>query len=129
VVATELDERLVAYMAERAKAEGLTNLTAQRGRVDATALEAASADAVALVNTYSFLDRPQEMLRSVSETLRPGGLLLIVDYPRSGDGQERSGVDAEDVIGAAKSAGLTFVNENGIVPGHFALRFRKPANP
>jgi predicted methyltransferase len=125
VIATELDEKLVRYMTERAKAEGLSNFTAVAGRVDGTGLEPASTDAVAMVNTFSFLDRPEEVLRSAVAALRPGGVLLIVDYPRSGEGDARSGVDAEDVIAAAKAAGLAFDRENGIVPGHFALRFRK----
>jgi ubiquinone/menaquinone biosynthesis C-methylase UbiE len=126
VVATELDERMVAYMNERARAEGLENFTAKAGGVDSTRLDPASLDALAMVNTYSYLDRPQEVLRSAVAALRPGGLLLIVDYPRSGDGDQQSGVEAEDVIAAAREAGLAPAGENGIVPGHFALRFRKP---
>jgi predicted methyltransferase len=125
VIATELDEKLVRYMTDRAKAEGLSNYTAIAGRPDGTNLEPASTDVIAMVNTYSFLDRPQDVLRSAVDALRPGGLLMIVDYPRSGEGDARSGVDAEDVIAAVRAAGLTFENENGIVPGHFALRFRK----
>jgi ubiquinone/menaquinone biosynthesis C-methylase UbiE len=125
VVATELEEKMVAYMAERAKAEGLKNFTAVRGQAASTGLETAAFDAVAMVNVYSFLDQPDPMLRSVAAALRPGGLLLIVDFPRSGQGAERTGVDAEDVIAAAATAGLEHVDEVGIVPGHFALRFKK----
>jgi ubiquinone/menaquinone biosynthesis C-methylase UbiE len=125
VVATELEEKMVAHMAGRAKAEGLTNFTAVRGQPGATGLEAGAFDAVAMVNVYSFLDQPDPMLRSAAGALKPGGLLLIVDYPRTGQGAERTGVDAEDVIAAAATAGFEHVDEVGIVPGHFALRFKK----
>ena len=127
VIATELDEKMVAYMNARAQAEGLANFTALRGGAESAGLEPNSVDSVALVNVYSFLDAPQKMLASVVTAVRPGGLVVIVDVPQTGAGAESSGVEAEDVIAAAKAAGLTLVNESGIVPGHYALRFRKPS--
>jgi hypothetical protein len=51
--------------------------------------------------------------------------MLIVDFPRSGTGPNLSGVDADDVIAAAKAAGFQHVDEIGVVPGHYSLRFRK----
>jgi ubiquinone/menaquinone biosynthesis C-methylase UbiE len=125
VIATELDDKMVAYMNDRAKAEGLTNFTAIKGRPDATGLEPASVDAIAMVNTYSFFDRPTEMLQSAVQALKPGGLLLIVDFPQTGSGRDRSGVEAEDVIAAATAAGLDPAGESSVVPGHYALRFRR----
>jgi hypothetical protein len=82
-------------------------------------------DALAMVNTYSFLDHPHEMLRSAVQAVKPGGLVLIVDFPQSGTGGDRSGVDAEDVIAAATAAGLEPAGESSVVPGHYALRFRR----
>ncbi|HEX6215311.1 MAG TPA: methyltransferase domain-containing protein [Vicinamibacterales bacterium] len=125
VIATELDDKMVAYMNERAKAEGLANFTAVKGRPDAAGLEPASVDSVVLVNTYSFMDAREPMLASIAEAVRPGGLVVIVDIPEAGSGTERTGVEAEDVIAAASRVGLTLVNESGIVPGHYAIRFRR----
>ena len=124
VIATELDDKMVAYMNERAKAEGLTNFAALKGETASSALEPASVDAIAMVNTYSFFDRPKEMLQSAVKALKPGGLLLIVDIPQTGSGASRSGVEAEDVIAAATAAGLSPAGESAVVPGHYALRFR-----
>jgi cyclopropane fatty-acyl-phospholipid synthase-like methyltransferase len=125
VIATELDDKMVAYMNQRAKAEGLANFRAVKGRSDASGLEPASVDAVVLVNAYSFMEAREPMLASIAEAVRPGGLVVIVDIPEAGSGAERTGVEAEDVIAAAARVGLTLVNESGIVPGHFAIRFRK----
>jgi precorrin-6B methylase 2 len=125
VIATELDDKMVAYMNERAKAEGLANFTAVKGRTDASGLEPASVDSLVLVNTYSFMDAREAMLASIAQAVRPGGMVVIVDIPEAGAGAQRTGVEAEDVIAAAAKVGLALVNESGVVPGHFALRFRK----
>jgi ubiquinone/menaquinone biosynthesis C-methylase UbiE len=125
VYATELEDKMVAYMRERAKRDGLSNFTAVRGQVAATGLGTASVDAVAVVNAYSFFDQPAEMLGSIAHALRPGGLLLIVDIPQTGSGADSTGVEAEDVIAAARAAGFTMVDESSVVPGHYALRFRR----
>ena len=122
VTATELDPKMVAYMNDRAKAEGLSNFTATAARTDSTGLAAASADAVVIVNTYSFFDRPQEMLASVAQSMRRGALLVIVDFPPA-DG---SGAAPDGVVATAKAAGLQVVDRHDVVPGHYLLRFRKP---
>jgi ubiquinone/menaquinone biosynthesis C-methylase UbiE len=125
VYATELEEKMVAHMAARAKAIGLANFTAVKGGVASTGLEDASVDAAALITTYSFLDRPKEILQSIARAVRPGGLLLIVDLPQTGEGPDATGVEADDVIAAAKAAGFALVDESSVVPGHYALRFRR----
>jgi predicted methyltransferase len=110
----------------------LTKLTKEQvgetGRVvvgPLDSLEKESFDAVALLQVYSAAPKRPETLESAKAALKPGGLLLIVDYPRSGSGANVTGVDADDVIAAAKAAGFLHVDEIGVVPGHYALRFRK----
>ena len=121
VVATELDPKMVAYMNDRAKAEGLSNVRAILGRVNAAGLDPLSMDVIVIVNTYSFFDQPDTMMRSIAGALKPGGLLVIVDFPPS----NAEGTDPQDVIATASASGLTFVDRSGVVPSHFALRFRK----
>jgi ubiquinone/menaquinone biosynthesis C-methylase UbiE len=125
VIATELDPKMVGYMNDRARADGLTNFTAVQGSPTAAGLDPASVDALALVNTYSFFDRPKEMMQSIAQAVRPGGLLLIVDVPATGAGAEASGAEAEDVIAAAAAAGFTLQDESAVVPGQYAIRFRR----
>jgi len=126
VIATELDRRMVDYMDARAQADGLRNFSAVQGQATSTGLAPRSVDAVALVNVLSFFDRPREMLESIAESLKPGGLMLVVDLPREGQGTSETGKDADEVVALATKAGFARVNENGIVPGHYAIRFRKP---
>ena len=121
VTATELDQKMVTYMNERAKAEGLGNFQAILGSAAEANLKPKSMDAIFVVNTYSFFDKPLEMVRSISGAMKPGGVLLIVDFPSNGS----EGVDPQHVIEVAAAAGLAFVDRRDVVPSHFALRFRK----
>ena len=121
VIATELDAKMVDYMNARAEAEGLANVRAVLATPDDAGLDRGSMDAVLIVNTYSFFDRPRAMMSSVARAMKPGALLVIVDFPA---GQGR-GVDPASVIQTAEAAGFAFVDRRSVVPSHFALRFRK----
>jgi cyclopropane fatty-acyl-phospholipid synthase-like methyltransferase len=125
VIATELDRALVSYMEERARADGLQNVSVRLGEVGDARIEPASLDALALVETFSVLERREEMLRSLAAALKPGGLMVIVDAPREGEGATQTGIDAEDVVALATAAGFKRIDESGIVPGDYAIRFRK----
>ena len=125
VIATELDPKMVEYMNARAQQENLANFRAIVGQSGGAGLEPASVDAVAMVNAFSFFDKPKEMLASIDAALKPGGLMLIVDFPREGQGASQAGIDADDVIALAAAAGFKRQDEINVVPGHYALRFRR----
>ena len=128
VFANELEPKMVEYMKARAAKEGLTNFTVVQGQPKATGFAPASMDAVAIVQAFSYFDHPADMLKSIADSLKPNGLLLVVDFPREGAPPAAPGMDAEEVIPMAEAAGFTRVGENGIVPGHYALIFRKKAS-
>jgi ubiquinone/menaquinone biosynthesis C-methylase UbiE len=129
VQANELEDKMVAYMKERAAKEGLSNFTAVKGTATSTGFEAGSLDAVAAVYAFSFFDQPDAMLKSMSDSVKPGGLMLIVDIPSEQVGSTTVGYEAEDVIARAAAAGFTRIGENGVVPGHYSLIFRKGPSP
>ena len=126
VIAATLDREMAAYVAERAKSEGLQNLSTLVVQSDAAGLEAASLDAVAIVGAFGSLAARREMLQSMAAALKPGGALLIVDLPAESVGAEAVGIDADDVVQLATAAGFKREAESAIVPGHYAIRFRKP---
>ena len=125
VFANELEPKMVAYMRERVAKEGLKNFTAVQGTATSTGFEPDSLDAIGVVYAFSFFDNREAMLRSIHDSLKPGGLLLIVDLPSEQAGAAIVGIDAEEVIQLAGAAGLARERENGVVPGHYALIFRK----
>ena len=125
VYANEFEAKMVAYMNARATAEGLKNFTAVKGTATTTGFAPGSLDAIAVVHAFSFFDEREAMLRSIQASLKPGGLLLIVDLPAEQVGSTIAGIDADDVVRLAAAAGFSRERENGIVPGHYALIFRK----
>lgn len=125
VFANELEPKMVAHMKAVASREGLNNLTVVQGTPTSTGFEAGLLDRLAVVHAFSFFDRPAEMLRSMHAALKPGGRLVIVDIPSEQVGSSIVGVDADEVITLAKASGFTPAGENGVVPGHYALIFRK----
>jgi hypothetical protein len=66
------------------------------------------------------------MLKSIFDSLKAGGLLLVVDIPSEQVGSRMQGIDADELVSLAAVAGLKRERENGVVPGHYALIFRKP---
>src|SRR6188474_2221875 len=78
VIAATLDREMAAYVAERAKSEGIQNLSTLVVQSDGAGLEAASLDAVAIVGAFGSLTARREMLQSVAAALKPGGALVIV---------------------------------------------------
>jgi len=126
VIAAALDRDMAAYVAERAKSEGIQNLSTLVVKADGAGLEPASLDAVAIVSAFGAFTARPEMLRSVAAALKPGGALVIVDLPAESVGSRVVGIDADDVVQLASSAGLTREAESTVVPGHYAIRFRKP---
>jgi ubiquinone/menaquinone biosynthesis C-methylase UbiE len=118
---------MVEYMKARAAKEGFNNVTAVQGTATKTGFEAGSLEAIAAVYAVSFFDDREAMMKSISDSLKPGGLLLVVDIPSEQVNGRMVGIDADDVIALAGGAGLKRERENGVVPGHFALIFRKGA--
>jgi len=125
VYANELEPKMVEYMKARAAKEGIGNFTAVQGTATATGFEPGSLDAIAVVYALSFFDEREAMMKSMHDSLKPGGLLLVVDLPSEQVGDRVVGIDVEDLIALAGAAGLSRERENGVVPGHYALIFRK----
>lgn len=126
VIASTLQPGMVVYMGRRAESEGLGNFSVVLGQPAATGLEPASIDAAVVVNAFSAFARQADMLRSIAASLKPGGALLIVDLPREKVGSAEVGIDADDVVTLATAAGFKREAESSVVPGQYAIRFRKP---
>jgi ubiquinone/menaquinone biosynthesis C-methylase UbiE len=125
VYANELEEKMLAYMRERAAKEGIRNLTVVKGTPTSTGFDPESLDAISVVYAFSIFDQPAEMLKSMHGSLKPGGVMLIVDIPNEQVGSTMVGADADAVVALASQHGFTRAGENGVVPGHYALIFRK----
>jgi predicted methyltransferase len=106
-------------------ASGRAITAALNAKTGVTNLEPGSADAVALVSALTVTDQYKPLFDGIAGAVKPGGVLLVVDVPQENDGKKVIGLEADDVVKLATAAGFKREAESGIVPGHYAIRFRK----
>jgi predicted methyltransferase len=133
VYAVEISPRFVEHIQRRAATEGLANVEAVLSREDSTTLPRGAVDAAFLCDTYHHFADYETMLRSLRETIRPGGRLVIVDFERIPGvsrewvlGHVRTG--KAQVIAEVETAGFELEREITIpeLRENYVLRFRRP---
>jgi SAM-dependent methyltransferase len=133
VFAIDIAPAFVRRLAERAEAEGFTQVEALLGRDDGLDLPAASLDLVFVCDTYHHFEYPRAMLAGIRRALRPGGRLVIVDLERV-PGVSRDWIldhvrmDEQTCVAEVEAEG--FVLERAVdlleLEENYVLRFRRP---
>ncbi len=82
VYAVDIGEKMLAYIAEKAKETGRTNIKTVLGTAYSTRLPPASVDLVFISDTYHHFEYPQDMMRSIRRALRPDGRVVLIDFIR-----------------------------------------------
>ncbi|RYE85076.1 MAG: methyltransferase domain-containing protein [Myxococcales bacterium] len=80
VLATDIQEGMLARLQRRASAEGVTNVTTVLATEGDARLPAGAVDLVLMVDVYHELAHPADTLRQVRQALRPDGRLALVEY-------------------------------------------------
>lgn len=80
VFAIELQDELISYLAQRKKQNGFDNVEVIKADTISTHLPPNSVDLLFMVDVYHELAWPKEILKSVYESLKPGGRLLLIEY-------------------------------------------------
>jgi predicted methyltransferase len=119
VFATELGDNRVASLKRAVERAGVGNVDVLTGDPLKTNLEAGCCDAVFMRNVYHHFDDPDAMNLSLFESLRPGGMLAVMDFtppsgraqvaPSARDTDGSHGVDADAVAEELKRAGFDLV--------------------
>lgn len=94
VWATDIDDVPLRSLRALIAREQLSNVTVVEGAPAATNLAAECCDAILLRNVYHYVPDPTAMVRSLAESLRPGGRLAIVDFPPRQNSKVPPGVPA-----------------------------------
>jgi SAM-dependent methyltransferase len=125
VYAVDIEPDMVRFLADRAKREGLKNLTAVRGAADDARLPE-KADLILLVDVYHHIEGREAYFRKLRDALRPGGRLAIIDFtldsPRGPPVAAR--VAPDQVKAELKAAGFALGAEHRFLPDQYFLVFR-----
>jgi SAM-dependent methyltransferase len=80
VLAVDVQPEMVRRLEGLVRETGLTQIQPRLGGEDGVRLPEASIDLAIMVDVYHELAYPYEMLASITRALRPGGLLVFVEY-------------------------------------------------
>ncbi|MGP1679110.1 MAG: class I SAM-dependent methyltransferase [Burkholderiales bacterium] len=125
VYAVDIEPDMVKYLAERAKREGLGNLTAVTGAPNDARLPR-KVDLVLMVDTYHHIEQREAYFRKLAQSLKPGGRIAIIDF----NAQSAMGPPPDARIAAARvviemaAAGYRLAGEHHFLPNQYFLVFR-----
>jgi ubiquinone/menaquinone biosynthesis C-methylase UbiE len=136
VYATELDSDRLRDIRQAAESAGLKNVTVVEGQATHTNLPEQCCDALVLRRVYHHFTNPRLMNASMRQSLKPGGLLAVIDFvPDSAesadpDGRAKGnqhGVTSGTVVRELSQAGFELVAvEKGSKSGRFMVVVRRP---
>jgi ubiquinone/menaquinone biosynthesis C-methylase UbiE len=122
VFSTEIDAARLARLREAASRAGLGNVTVVEAQSGETGLPPGCCDAIVLRRVYHHLTDPSSINASLLQSLRPGGVLVVIDLPPPFAWLRGSlGVPAQAVIAEVKASGFELVRLIGDWPGRGPL--------
>jgi len=125
VYGVDTEPDMVKYLSERAKREGLNNITAVTGAPDDPRLPE-KADLIILVDVYHHVGDRERYFRQLQKSLKPGGRLAVIDYRMdSPEGPPKSArIAPERVKAELKQAGYALAQEHTFLPNQYFLVFQ-----
>ena len=129
VYGVDTEPDMVKYLAERAKREGLGNITAVKAAPGDARLPE-KADLIILVDVYHHIGNRERYFGNLRDSLKPGGRLAVIDFHMdSPEGPPKaSRIVPAQVKSELKQAGYALDREHGFLPNQYFLVFR-PAKP
>jgi SAM-dependent methyltransferase len=80
VYAVDIQEEMLAIIADKAKKSKLTNIEGVLGKIDDPNLPESKVDLVLLVDVYHEFSHPYEMMQGIVKSLKPGGRLAFAEF-------------------------------------------------
>jgi ubiquinone/menaquinone biosynthesis C-methylase UbiE len=80
IYANDLQASMLTLLQDKVRSETLTNVVFVQGTETETRLPASAIDLAILVDVYHEFWNPQQMLRSIRQSLKPNGQLVLLEY-------------------------------------------------
>jgi predicted methyltransferase len=128
VYAVDTEPDMVKHLNERAKRDGLKNLSAIAGAPNDPRLPQ-KVDVALLVDVYHHIGERERYFSSLASHLKPGGRVAIIDFRMdSPDGPPKAArIEPERVKAEMKRAGFETAQEHSFLPNQYFLVFRRSA--
>ena len=125
VYGVDAESDMVRYLTERAKREGLANLTAVAARPRDPGIPGA-VDLVILVDTYHHVPDRERYFRNLQKSLKPGGRLAVIDFTLDAPvgPPKKARIPADRVKRELNRAGYEVAQEHAFLPHQYFLVFR-----
>jgi len=122
IYANDIDKKSLEHLRQRCEREAFKNIEIIVGEVEDPKLPAATLDIAFMINVYHHLDNPVPLIRNLLPSLKPDGILAIVECdPDKVDwGAEEGCTLKKDMVKELEEAGFevvrieTFLNEDNI---------------
>ncbi len=128
VYAVDLEPDMVKYLGERAKKEGLANLTPVLGVTGSPKIPAA-VDLVILVDVYHHIGERERYFGALRESLKTDGRVAVIDFRMDatmGPGKAMR-IAPERVKAEMTEAGYALTEEHAFLPQQYFLIFKRTA--
>lgn len=130
VFAVDVDEGLLAYLADRARDEGRTNVETVLAGYDDARIPPPGVDLVFTCNTFHHLEDRSAYFARLRASLRPGGRVAIVDFTPEGVPFGAHGTAPATVVAELEAAGFALVATHGFLEDQSFLVFEpRPGDP
>jgi precorrin-6B methylase 2 len=94
VFATDLGATQLEALRASAARPGVSTITVIEGAVGSTNLPPACCDAILIRDAYHHFTQPDDLVKSIAVSLKPGGRLAVIDFPPRENSQVPAGVPA-----------------------------------
>lgn len=129
VLAVDIQPEMLAIIEERAAEAGVGNVRGVRGSVTDPNLPDGEVDLALIVDAYHEFSHPREMALALRRALRPGGLLILVEYRAEDPSvpiKRLHKMSEEQARRELEAAGFEFVRNEDFLPQQHFLVFRRP---
>tara|TARA_B100000212_G_scaffold339269_1_gene317414 strand:- start:17283 stop:18002 length:720 start_codon:yes stop_codon:yes gene_type:complete len=80
VLAVDIQQEMLNYITSKAAAEKITNVKPHLGNLKSVQMPPETIDAALFVDAYHEFSQPYEMMTSIFNALRPGGIVYLLEY-------------------------------------------------